>query len=71
MIKFNIQIIEQTQMTQIPGQTDDYIFWGGKGIRAGERGTRGLVFRYYLAKAFECLQKEGWPIKKGNYPIPH
>lgn len=43
-IKFNIQIPGQTQMTQIPGQTSNHIFQGGKGVRVGNRGTRGLIF---------------------------
>lgn len=34
-IKFNIQI---------PGQTSNHIFQGGKGVRVGNRGTRGLIF---------------------------
>lgn len=45
-IKFNIQIPGQTQMTQIPGQASSHIFQGGKGVRVGDRGTRGLVFSY-------------------------
>lgn len=43
---------------------------GERGVRVEEKRIRGLVCLYYLAKAFKCLEKEGWSIKKEISLLP-